>query len=159
MYRETDAAPDRCEKIAVTVPDSIAVVIYLRFGLGAASLNIHVAEVRFGSQKQPVPLEIVADRSAGDDTGLIITPWSGLWTNCVKLVGLVKNLVFSEIDGFGVTELPTDHEPEIKSGPIAFRHRRGRDFFHLLAARHRLGAGAQGRGERGTSTEKDRQAR
>src|SRR2546423_12776488 len=120
MYRETDAAADCCEKIAVTVSDGIAAAKPLRFGLGAASLDVHVAEVRLGSQKQPVPLEIKADRAAGDDTGLIITPWSGIGTG-VKLVGLVKNLVFSEVDGFCVAELSTDHEPKVKSGPIAFR--------------------------------------
>src|SRR5438045_1219824 len=158
MYRETDAAADRCEKIAVSVPDGIPVVIYLRFWLRAAPLDIHVTEVRLGSQKQPVPLEIIADRSAGHDARLIITPWPGLWTGCVKLIGVAKNLVFSEVDGFCVTELSTDHDPEIKSGPIAL-DRRGRDFFHFFAARHRLGSGAQRRGERGTSTEKDRQAR
>src|SRR5438045_1682759 len=71
--RESDTPANCGEEVAVAAAD-VWSTSTVRARLLAAAVEVHVAALSFNSEDKPIPLEIVTDLAAGDDTRLIITP-------------------------------------------------------------------------------------
>src|SRR5207302_3000990 len=115
-----------------------------RPGFLAAALEIHVAGVGFNAEHQPVPLEIVTDLAAGNYARLTVTPFLS--------IPISMGPIEIDVVVLAVTELATDVETDIKTGPVALGRRRRCDLFHFLSARQCLRAGQNGQRQRGAGT-------
>ena len=123
--RDSKATANRGVKVAVGFT---ARIVTRRARFHAAAVHVHVAKVSLNTEDDPVPLEIVTDLTASNDARLVIAPW-------FRSVESIRNTkVVVEVLVLTVTPLSTDVHTEVKSGPIALRQRRRRDFFHFLSA-------------------------
>src|SRR6267378_1043032 len=85
-------------EIAVRLTACVRTKIYGVEPWRAAAVQVHVTAVSFDSEDEPIPLKIVTDLAAGDDSGLVIAP----------LIAGVGSGVAIQVSVFAVAPLAAD---------------------------------------------------
>src|SRR5438477_3084072 len=117
--RKTDAAANRRVKIALAVTERV-VASEETIRLMRTTIDVHVSEISFNTEHEPVPLIIVTDLTARDHARRIVAPW------------FFGEVVIVEILVFAMTKIAPGVYADIKTDPIAFRQWRRRNLFHFF---------------------------
>src|SRR3954466_10315837 len=96
-------------------------------GFVAMPFQVHVADIKFRSEHQPFPLEVVTELQSAIEPGLVVS----------------EHATSRKIMGSAMAELPAAMNAKVKPSPIAhfWRRRLGCDLLHVFAVADRVSPG------------------